>query len=193
MQNATLKHIAGIMPGYPFRGRLAESDQGDSLALQMRDTREDAPINWSQVARTNLEGRREPDWLRKGDIVFVARGSNNYSTLIEDVPDKVVITPQFFLVRVTSDKVLPSFLAWQMNQEPARRYFQAASQGSAQPSIRKSVLAELPLALPPLDEQEKIMEMVDCLKAQQDTFRALEQNQKRLMAAIANQVFNKTT
>jgi len=195
MHKKLLKDIAAISPGYPFRGSIFEYDEDDdtevvkALALQMRDTSEDEPIDWNGVVKTALPGRKEPDWLRKGDIVFVARGSNNYATLIEDAPDNVVITPSFFLVRLKPEiNVLPGFLAWQLNQEPVRKLLQASSQGSAQPSIRKAVLAELLIIIPDDPIQKKIIAMVNCMKAQKETLRALEQNQQKIMAAIANDI-----
>ena len=50
-------------------------------------------------------------------------------------------------------QLLPEYLAWWLNQEPSQRYFEQNAEGSQVKSIRRSVLAETPLALPALRQQ----------------------------------------
>ena len=60
---ADLLHLKG---GYPFRGSIEESVDGDALALQMKDVDPELGVSWSGVMRTTLTGRKKPDWLRSG-------------------------------------------------------------------------------------------------------------------------------
>jgi hypothetical protein len=98
------------------------------------------------------------------------------------------------LIRIGAEKnLLPEFLAWQINQAPARRYFASSSEGSFRVSIRRPVLEALPITIPPIEQQQKVVQFIRCWKQQQKAFRALEDNNEKLMAGIANNVLNKTS
>jgi len=183
-----LSKIAEILPGYPFRGAIKDDPQGEVTVLQMRDTSIDEAVKWGLAAKATLKGRRSPDYLIDNDIVFVARGQKNYSTMLTNVPEQAVITPQFFLVRANQSLIEPSFLAWQMNQAPARKYFKEVSAGTTSASIRKPDLEDLPIVLPSMHKQLQIMRIVDCGRRQLDAIRKMAINQETFMAAIANNV-----
>jgi len=88
--------------------------------------------------------------------------------------------------------VLPEFLAWQLNQAPAQQYFKKAAEGSSVVVIKKAQLESMEIACPPLAEQKKIIQAVRCWREQQEIIQALSDNHQKLMAGIADHVFNKT-
>lgn len=145
-----LSDVVNILPAHPFRGSIEEVADGTARAVQMKDIEDDGAVAWHSLVRTELSGRREPNWLQPQDILFLVRGSRNIAVLLDSVPFPAVISPHFLLLRVAPGAgVLPAFVAWQMNQLPAQRYFEASAEGSVQRSIRKAVLADLPLVIPP--------------------------------------------
>ena len=84
-----LSNIASISAGHPFRGRIPESIEGDARVVQIRDINEYDQVIWNDLIHTNITGRKQPDWLQQGDILFSARGQRNRATLI----DKTEINP----------------------------------------------------------------------------------------------------
>ena len=72
-----LKDIADIRLGHPFRGSIKGDEKGDVNVVQVRDTNDSGEVNGSKLVRTFLAGRKKPDWLQTGDILFVAKGAKH--------------------------------------------------------------------------------------------------------------------
>ena len=71
----TLSDIAIVKAGHPFRGKIPEDKEGNAYAVQIRDIDNDGIIQWHQLIRTNITGRKIPDWLQKGDVLMLDTGS----------------------------------------------------------------------------------------------------------------------
>ncbi len=150
---------AEVRSGHPFRGSVPEVVDGFALTIQMRDVDEFHGVAWDSLAKTSPKGRKKPDWLRPGDILFLARGSHNYALVLDQVSENVICSQYFFVIRVTDERILPAFLAWQINQVPAQTYLRKNAEGSDQQSIRRSILEGLPLVLPPLEQQRQLLRL----------------------------------
>lgn len=184
----TLADVAEIRPGYPFRGRIDDDPNGFVRAIQMKDVDRGGLINWGGAVRTELLGKRKPDWLGYDDILFVTRGSRNYAVWVGEVPVKAVASPHFFLLRVQSNFVLPQFLAWQINQAPARRYLEACAVGSVQLSIRRTSLERLPVTIPEMTIQRTVVKAVDCVNQQIAIYNKSITNCEQQIKAVAETV-----
>ena len=59
-------------------------------------------VAWNDCAETQIAGR-QIDWLRAGDVLFLARGTRNYATLIDETLGNrnVVAAPYFFVIRLS--------------------------------------------------------------------------------------------
>lgn len=157
------------------------------FAVQMKDISVNDGINWAICVETETLGKREPAWLRAGDILFVARGSNNYSVLIDSSIGgrTAVAAPHLYVITPKKQSVLPEYLAWYLNQEPCLRYFQRESEGTLTKSIRRSVLEATPLTVPSIVQQKKIIALAGALHKEQQLLTQLISNGQRTMNAIA--------
>lgn len=182
-----LKQIAKIAVGYPFRGKIPEVAGTHVLAVQMKDISVSEGINWSTCVETETQGKREPDWLKAGSILFVARGSNNYSVLIDNSVEgkKAVAAPHLYIITPKKKALLPEYLAWYLNQEPCLRYFQRESEGTLTKSIRRAALEDTPIAVPSLEQQKSIVALADTLRKEQQLLTQLISNGQLTMNAIA--------
>jgi hypothetical protein len=175
-----------IRAGYPFRGSVEEVSNGEALAVQMKDVDIDAGVKWRDVIRTSLAGRKAPDWLKAGDVLFVSKGARFYAVCIDDPPGRAVCSPHFFHLEVASDRqLLPAFLAWQINQPPFQRQILQAAEGSSQLSIRRPVLESLTLSVPSLAVQRSIVELDGLARLERQTLYRLIQNREIQIQAIA--------
>jgi hypothetical protein len=181
-----LADVASISAGYPFRGSIEDAPGGGVAVVQIRNVDADTGVDWLSVSRTQLTGRRKPDWLGQGDILFSARGNRNVAALVGVVPGQAVCSPHFFLIRVKDvGKLLPAFVAWQINQEPMQRYLAASATGSYITSIRRQVLEDLPLVMPPLEKQKTIIAFSDAAVREKQLLLELIENRNRQMRALA--------
>jgi hypothetical protein len=181
-----LADIARVAAGFPFRETVAAKAGGNALVVQMKNVDPELGVDWASATRTDLPGKKEPDWLRDGDIVFAARGTKNYAALIANAPSNAVCSPHFFVIRVRDEaKTLPSFIAWQINQPPARKYFEQGATGSYILNIRRQVLEDLTLAIPPREQQEIIISLNHAVQSERRVLEGLIANRKSQMEAIA--------
>ncbi|MDO9435736.1 restriction endonuclease subunit S [Hydrogenophaga sp.] len=189
-----MKHIllalADVQAGHPFRGSVPFVATGNAFALQMRDLSPNGDIAWDGLIRTEVDANKPVQWLRTGDVVFVARGSRNYAVSLGEVPKPTVCSPNVFLLRITSPSLLPAFLAWQINRAPAQRYLASNAEGSDQLSIRRPVLEALPLAVPPLAEQRLIVALAEAAAREEQQYQALIRNRQQQLDALALSLFS---
>src|ERR1700754_2673341 len=114
--DAVLNEIADVRLGHPFRGAVPEVLGGSARVVQMRDVSRGGLRDCDALLRTELGGRKDPDWLLDQDVIFVAKGSNAYAAAVERAPERTVCSQHMYVVRVKEpDNVLPLFLAWQLN------------------------------------------------------------------------------
>jgi restriction endonuclease S subunit len=185
IMNKTLTDIAIVKAGHPFRGKILEDTEASTYVVQIRDIDNDGYIHWQQLIRTNITGRKSPDWLKKGDVLFAARGARNAAAYVGDIDKPTVCAPHYFLIQVTDESVLPEFIAWQLNQENAQRYFANSAEGSAQMNIRRAVLEATPLVIPSIEKQKAIVGFDNKVKQEKRLLNDLIDNRAKQMQGIA--------
>ncbi|GBL05788.1 restriction endonuclease subunit S [Glaciecola sp. KUL10] len=188
-----LSDIASISAGHPFRGSIPETIDGNARVIQIRDLDEHGLINWHSLITTKITSRKQPDWLKQGDILFSARGHRNVAALVDKDTSNTVCAPHYFIIRVTSELIKPAFLAWQLNQLPAQKYYLKLSQGTAVASIPRSFVAATPLAIPPLVKQQIIIAMATTHLKEKQTLQAMITNRDMQMHGIANELLTNFT
>ena len=178
--------LAIVKSGYPFRGSIEEAADADALAVQMKDVDPEQGVSWSGVTRTSLAGRKQPDWLKAGDVLFVSKGARFYAVCIDEPPTQAVCSPHFFHLQVAPGaSLLPAFLAWQINQPPFQRQLQQAAEGSSQLSIRRPVLESLSLSVPSLADQQRIVALADLARHERRALYQLIHNREQQLQALA--------
>ncbi|WP_271912033.1 restriction endonuclease subunit S [Vreelandella alkaliphila] len=193
-----LQSIAAIQPGYPFRGKLELDSQGDAFVVQYRHLVVGEALYDPQgktLDRVMFTGRKHPEYLCSGDILFMAKGTRNDAAVVRELPRNTVCTPNFYHIRLTSSacNVMPEFLAWQLNHIDAQRYFAMCSQGSAAPSITKSQLGNLPIVVPPIEQQALMVKLADAATREQQLFNQLIENRQRMVDAAGHQLLRPDT
>lgn len=181
-----LQDLAIISAGYPFRGAVDELASGDVAVIQMRNVDPDAGIDWVAVRRVTLPSKRETSFLSSGEIIFSTRGTRNLALALDVIPGKAVCSPHFFVLSVNDpSRLMPEFLAWQMNQLPAQRYFQREATGSHILNIRREAIENLPVAVPSIARQQAITALAKAASAERAALTKLINNRNQQLEAIA--------
>ena len=182
----SLGDVAAISAGYPLRGAVDELTSGDVAIVQMRNVDADGGVNWREVQRIALPSKRLPAYLAVGDIIFTTRGTRNFALALDTVEGEAVCSPHFFVIRVLdANRIAPAFLAWQINQRTAQEYFQREATGSHILNIRREVIENLPLSIPPLATQRAIVALADAARAERAKLAKLIENRNHQIEAIA--------
>jgi hypothetical protein len=178
--------LATVRTGYPFRGPIAEVHSGGVLVAQMKDVDPSSGLQWDAVIRTELTGRKEPEWLQAGDILFVPRGQRFFAASIGTLPGLAVCGPHLALLRVRPGaRVRPDFLAWQINQPPVQKQLRVAAEGTNQLSVRISEIEGLRIAVPSIEHQLRIVGMAEAAARERRLLTQLTANRERQLATIA--------
>ena len=186
-QKTDLVSVASIAAGHPFRGRIDPTEGAETVVVQMRDT-SPSGVNWTSCVRTEVAGRREPDWLRPGDILFPARGNVSQAVLIDEHIGSLqaVAAPHFFVLRVSRSDMLPAYLAWWLNQDPSQRHLEQNAQSSTLVrNIARPVLETTPIVLPPLPRQEQIVGVANAMQREEELLQRLRQTNHQIMTGLA--------
>lgn len=175
-----------ISAGYPLRGSTESLKLGGTRFIQLRDIKANYIRPWDEITEVDLANIKKAYLLKSGDILFAARGLNNYAIALSAVPENTVCAPHFFVIRIKdSTKINPDFLAWQLNQKPAQNYFKRMAVGSALPNIRRRALDNLNIALPPLDQQKLIANIWKAGREEERAMQNLISNRNKQLEAIA--------
>jgi hypothetical protein len=184
-----LSKIAKIQSGYISRGKIEPREDGTHFLLQARDVdSERLTYKADSLVRFSPDLSRK-DWvLKTDDVLFMARGTRNYSVLINDIPERALSAACFFIVRVSSDQVLPYYLCWYLNQALVDHYLSRHSgRGVHMPVVRRSVLESIEIPIPPLEVQSKITKLDVLLQKELELIDKLAAKRRELITAACMQ------
>lgn len=189
-----LGDMADIKSGYLFKGALLEDSSGGVSVVQIKDLEVGQPIDWGRCARVAETRMMSEARLRRGRIIFSAKGSRNFAWHIDDQPDFAIANSLFHVIDVRAHDVSPAFLAWQINQPKAQGWIENASAGVTVRNIKISSLRDLPIVVPPIEIQRKVASYDSAAAAEKRALMALIENREREMRAIAATILSgKTT
>lgn len=186
VNNYFLSEVVDFRQGYPFRGGIPDENNGSVRVVQLKNVTQGNLKFWDSLLRTEIKSSKEPYWLRDNDVVFAARGTSNVAAVAIGVPPSTVCSPHLYVFRVKAGiKMLPEFLAWQLNQQPAQKYLAQVAEGTHQLSIRRTELEQLQIRIPSIAQQRSIIELDRVANAERQTLQALIENRKAELSAIA--------
>jgi len=140
---------------------------------------QDNKVNWDTVPYCEIEEKKVHLYLLKNDDILIARtGSVGKSFIVKNIKHKVVFAS--YLIRIIPlSNINPDYLKLFLETPLYWDQLLQKSKGSVQLNVNAVSLSNLLLPLPPLDEQKRIVEIVDqlmvlCAKLE----RKIEQSQK---------------
>lgn len=152
-----LGQIASIRMGYPFRTRLEHDAKGEFAVVQMKDIDEASLLHADAAVRVTMPNFNEQHLIRPGDLVFRSRGRTNSVSLVSDDLGKAVLAAPMLLIRPIA--VLPTYLRWYINLPATQIALAAQAEGTAVRMISKATLEQLMIAVPPIETQQRIVEI----------------------------------
>lgn len=179
-----LKQITSLMAGHPFRGSIQHASDGEVSVVQMKDVDPESGIDSTDLFKVHLTGWKNPDYLKPGDILFNGRGNRIFAVLVERDFRTTVAGPHFFIVRVQPTIVRPAYLVWYINHNQAQRYFKRHVAGTALPHINRTTLEDLPVIVPPLEVQERIVNAHVCRLKEKALLERLIEKKKQFLDAL---------
>src|SRR4030095_6594358 len=98
-----------------------------------------------------------------------ARGPRNYAVTVgTEISDATLVTGSFHVLRPDDEQVISGYLAWLLNHESAQTLMHSNNSGTIIPMISLDVLRTLPVLLPPLDVQRRVVELNTLIEHEHD-------------------------
>ena len=160
MKNNTclLKEIADIRTGYSFRTKLEPDVKGNILVVQLRELSEKNKIDISTAEKINMHDISDNYLLRKDDLVFRSRGMDSTAAIMDISSDNIILSAPFQRIRLRDRAaIIPEYLLWYINSKEAQTYFAINKTGTSVVMIPTAVLMDLPVVIPSLEVQKKIV------------------------------------
>lgn len=180
-----LLEIADIRSGYLTRTGVEPKGTGSHYLLQIRDFNpQRTVVHKDNFVRFTPEALASVQPIHDGDVVFLAKGVNNFAYAVSGLPAPTLAASYFFVLRPHT-QLLPAYLAWFLNQRSTRRELSRfASSGVRMPVVRRAVLEKMEVPLPALAAQESIVELDKLMMQEQDMITELARKKRKLVSAI---------
>ena len=97
--------------------------------------------------------------FRRGDIILTKLGLPlGVSAIVEDMEAGIIVAD---LVRVRAAKIDTKYLCYHLNSPVTSAFLNKQQGGTTRPRVRITAVRELPIAVPPLPEQKRIVAILD--------------------------------
>lgn len=178
-----LARIAEIRHGFQFRKKIEGTTSGAIRVIQMANIVDNRKIDFCSLFFVD-EVIKPDHFLQKDDILFCARGSNNYAIIIDEDIAPTVAVSQFHIIKVDNRKIVPAYLAWYFAQGEALLYLKSNTLMSTVPLINKKTLEDMPIPLPSLDLQKVISEIYTLHQKENELIELITSKKTRLINTI---------
>lgn len=183
MSNLQLGEIARLRVGFQFRSEAPYSPFGKHQLIQLRDSKDILPFEDYETHRIDCDEIKKEDLLSVGDVLLRAKGKNHFAVCVTSTIENLVAGAACLVIRPNQEKVLPSFLAWYLNQPPAQVFLNKISAGTSIPVVNKKALLDLEISLPPLNVQKAIGELYQLQLAEEELTQKLTRSKKEFLNA----------
>ncbi len=96
---------------------------------------------------------------RSGDIVMTKLGSPlGVSAVVEGLDEGLIVAD---LVRIRAQRINTEYLCYHLNSPQTNEFINSRQKGTTRPRVTLSVVRELPIRVPPLLEQQRIVAILD--------------------------------
>ena len=125
--------------------------------------------------------------FKTGDIIFGRRRAYQRKLAVADFEG--ICSAHALVLRAHEDVVLPEFLPFFMQSETFFQRAMAISVGSLSPTINWKTLAQQEFAIPPIDEQRRIAEILWAADDNRQAWEKCLTDSQTLLQCVINQVF----
>ena len=180
---AQLKNIANLTTGIYAKPDIV----ADTLYLQATDFLKSGELNQVVRPQVKLSNKYEKHLLRNSDVLFAAKGFNNFGVVYDQSIGAAVASSSFIIIRIM-DKykktIAPEYLNWFMNYSKQIEGFHKQKAVSTVPSISISQLSELEIYIPDMATQKLIVSIQQLRNKEKEIALELENLKDQLIQEL---------
>ncbi|GAA0751697.1 hypothetical protein GCM10009433_02000 [Psychroflexus lacisalsi] len=188
-----LKHILthkGLSSGYSVRGKISNKPDGGVRIIQLKDFNDDYTSIGQDCFQLEASKIKPKYYLDNGDVLFIAKGANNYA-LVYEKKDRIptIASSALFVIKIDKNIANPKFVSWYINQHEVQNYFKTNEAGTYVTNINRKTIEEIPIQLPSLSIQDKIANVAQLhVIEKQLTIKINDLNDKLITSQLFNQL-----
>ena len=153
-----LKAVSAINYGYT---ESASSEPVGPRFLRITDIQDDR-VDWECVPYCKIESADLPKYrLASGDIVFARTGATTGKSFLVNDPPDAVFASYLIRLRLLDKTLLPEFVSLFFQTDGYWKAIKDGSAGSAQGGFNATKLGALSIPIPPLPEQQRLVDILD--------------------------------
>lgn len=187
-ENITLGDIATIQTG-PFGSQLHASDYTTDGIPVIMPTNIGSHLNIisADIAKISKDDlcRLAKYQVYENDIIYSRRGDVEKCAFITTQQNHWLCGTGCLRVRFKKGNIFPKFFAYQLSTDEARGWISGHAVGSTMPNLNSSILAQVPLLFPDIEEQRAIASVLSSLDDKID----LLHRQNATLEAMAEALF----
>jgi hypothetical protein len=180
----TIAELASVYTGYHFRGSVNHKPDGQYAVIQAKDVDDSLNFDPEKLARVDLGLDAERYLLRPGDVLFLSRGQRPWAMPLRGLVGATIAPSSFYVMRTDSGTIRPEYLAWFLNQESTKAILKTMTTGSNIPFVSRAEFEKLPVALPAISIQDKIISLTRLKETEQRLLRELAEHRTRLIDTV---------
>lgn len=113
--------------------------------------------------------------IKIGDILLVKTASVGKTAIVKSLPHEATINPQFVVFK--NIKIDNYYLSYFLKSQIAQQFIWSIAKGAAAQTVSQKNLSELQVPIPPLSEQQQIVEYLDAQFKRIDALKANAEQQ----------------
>ena len=164
LNKVKLKDISVNNRGYYGIGAPAvEYDKNKYTYLRITDINDDGTLN--KTALMSVDDEKSNEFLLKeNDIVFARTGASTGRSYFYDGEIKNMVFAGFLIkFSLNKEKVNPKFIKYYCFSQNYKDWIAASLTGSTRPNINEKQLSEMPILLPDMSYQNKVVKILDAI------------------------------
>jgi restriction endonuclease S subunit len=124
-------------------------------------------------------------------VLITVKGAKKYAFHLDKVPSKTVSSQHFLILRSEDPQIiLPEFIEFAFNSSRCQNWIARKCPGSYQSTISKDTLEIMPFPVLPIEEQQKIVNLVRETRMEKSLLLDLIENRELQLKAFANKLIN---
>lgn len=184
MLNRKLRDVAEIQAGYQARKRINELSQGKYRLIQGKDFDKYGNLLVDTISYFEPERKPELYMVKEDDLLLQSRGLTHNSYCIKVNLENTLAAGSFYILRLKSKIILPSYLCWWLNQAPVQEFFISLASGTIMSFVSKSAVSQTEIKIPDIETQQKIVNTIDTWRRLNSLQDQIRQKQEQLIQSL---------